>query len=92
MNIDQLLYVVEVAKTGSITTAAENLHVTPAGVSQSISNLEKRLGITIFARSRKGSSPTLEGKATIKKAYEIISKYQELLEESKFKKILSQKK
>ncbi|MEH6942078.1 LysR family transcriptional regulator [Bacillus sp. JJ722] len=83
MNIDKLVYLFEVAKTGSFSIASQNLHVSQSGISQAILNLEKELGITIFQRSRQGVTPTDEGKKVIKKAYEILIKYQELKDEVK---------
>ncbi|WP_223587985.1 LysR family transcriptional regulator [Neobacillus bataviensis] len=78
MQIEQLEYVIEVAKAGTISTASKNLHVTQSAVSQSISCLEEELGVTLFHRSRTGTIPTDEGKKVIQKAYEIITKIQEL--------------
>ncbi|WP_113927598.1 LysR family transcriptional regulator [Bacillus sp. P14.5] len=62
MNIEQIKYILEVSKEGSITKAAERLHLSPSALSQSITQLEKELGVTIFSRSRKGTTPTSEGK------------------------------
>ncbi|PMU48044.1 LysR family transcriptional regulator, partial [Pseudomonas sp. GP01-A3] len=46
--------------------------ITSSGISQSISQLEKELGITIFNRSKKGTIPTEEGKIVIKRASEVL--------------------
>ncbi|MFX3635842.1 MAG: LysR family transcriptional regulator [Candidatus Pristimantibacillus sp.] len=78
MHLEQLEFIVEVAKTGSLTSAAHNSHVTLSAVSQSISNLEAELGITLFNRSRSGTIPTVEGQAVIKKAFEVLTKLEEL--------------
>ncbi|MEC0242497.1 LysR family transcriptional regulator [Paenibacillus dokdonensis] len=80
MQIEKLEYLVEVAKTGSISKAALNLHVTISAVSQSISSLEEEWGITILKRSRTGAVPTAEGAVIIKKAIELLQKYGELKE------------
>ncbi|MFF2876383.1 LysR family transcriptional regulator [Gottfriedia sp. NPDC057991] len=83
MNIVQLEYIVEVAKTGSISIAAHNLNVTQPGVSQAITNMEKELGFKIFDRLRgHGAVPTNEGKQIIKLSNEILFKFQELKEQS----------
>lgn len=81
MQIQQVEYIVEVAKTGKIATAAENLHVSPAALSMSITNLEKELGIEIFKRTRTGSVPTAEGEEILKKANELAIKYREFMDE-----------
>jgi LysR family glycine cleavage system transcriptional activator len=45
---------VEVSQRGSITAAAQALHVTPGAVSQQIRLLEERLGIALLVRERHG--------------------------------------
>ncbi|WP_217587961.1 LysR family transcriptional regulator [Lentibacillus saliphilus] len=83
MNIEQLEHIVEVAKGKSITKAAETLHITQSGISQSISALENELGIQLFNRSRNGALPTEDGKKIIIKAHEILNSVQELREGAK---------
>lgn len=81
MNIEKLRYIVEVARSNSIKLASENLHVTQSAISQTISSVEKELGVKIFTRSRgQYSLLTEEGKGIVKKAYEILIKFDELKE------------
>ncbi|MBI0580029.1 LysR family transcriptional regulator [Neobacillus cucumis] len=83
MHIEQLEYIVKVAETGSISIAAQDLHVSQSGISQSITKLEDELGIKLFKRNRRlGAVPTNEGKKLIKKAYEVLMKLQEFKEEA----------
>ncbi|GIO15035.1 transcriptional regulator [Cohnella xylanilytica] len=82
MNLEQLECVVEVAKTGTLTGAARNLHITLSAVSQSISALETELGVVLFKRSRTGSEPTPEGQRIVRLAFEIAGKVQELRNEA----------
>lgn len=49
------------ARGGSLTSAAEELGVSPSAVSQHISRLEKQLGRTIFERTKAGLVPTAFG-------------------------------
>ena len=44
MDINQLQYVLEVAKTGSITKAAKNLFMGQPNLSKSIKDLENEIG------------------------------------------------
>ncbi|MCM2997819.1 LysR family transcriptional regulator [Paenibacillus cellulositrophicus] len=67
MNTEKLEYLVEVARAGSISKAAEQLHVTISAVSQAITSLESEWGISIFTRSKSGVTLTPEGKIIIKK-------------------------
>jgi DNA-binding transcriptional LysR family regulator len=84
MNPVHLEYIVEVAKTGSISIAAQNLNVTQSGISQAITNIENELGFKIFDRHRgQGPVPTYEGKQIIKLSFEVLSKFQELKDKSR---------
>lgn len=83
MNILELKYVSEIAKTGSMTQAAANLYMNQPNLSKAIIALEKELGITIFRRSSKGVSLTKEGKDFLFETKEILEKFE--LVESKYK-------
>jgi DNA-binding transcriptional LysR family regulator len=83
MQLDQLKYLIEVAKTSSISEASQNLHVSQSAISQSITHLESELGVKIFIRSRQGTIPTPDGKKIIKKAFEVLQKIEELEAEAK---------
>ncbi|WP_438824954.1 helix-turn-helix domain-containing protein [Bacillus sp. JJ722] len=50
------------AKKNSISTASKRLHVTRPTISQSISQLESELGVTLYTRSSHGTKPTPKGK------------------------------
>ena len=50
MEFIQLEYFKEVALTGSVTKAAENLHMTQPALSRSIARLEKEIGAPLFDR------------------------------------------
>jgi len=79
MNLEQLEYIVDVAKTKSLTKTAQNAHVTLSAVSQSISLLESELGVVLFNRSRGvGAVPTPEGQSIIGRAAEILTKLEAL--------------
>lgn len=49
------------AESGSFTSAAEILGLTPAAVSRSISRLEQRLGVRLFLRTTRAVKLTAEG-------------------------------
>lgn len=53
MERSQLIYVVTVAECGSVTRAAEKLHLSQPSLSNQIIHLEQELGIALFARVRK---------------------------------------
>ncbi|PEJ57624.1 MULTISPECIES: LysR family transcriptional regulator [unclassified Bacillus (in: firmicutes)] len=84
MNIEKLQYFVEVVNTGSFLFAAQNLFVSQSAISQSISSLEKDLGVKLFDRYRgQGVVPTAEGLRIIPLARELLIKCQELEELAK---------
>lgn len=81
MNIEQLEVVKEVFETNSMSLAAQNLHVSQSAISQSISLLEKEIGIPLFKRSRNGTVPTEDGTTIIKIILEILMKVDEIKDE-----------
>lgn len=81
MNFEQMEYIVNVTNEMSITKAAEKLFISPSGMSQSITQLEKELGIKIFNRSKTGVTPTFEGKIVISKAVKLLNIINELNKE-----------
>lgn len=73
MNILHLKYAVEVAQTGSLNKAAENLYMGQPNLSRAIKELESSLGITIFDRSVKGMEVTPEGEEFLGYAKKILT-------------------
>ena len=57
-DLEAFIYVV---KNKSVHEASKKLNLTQTAVTQRIRNLEKKLGTSLFVRSRKGMSPTNEG-------------------------------
>lgn len=57
---------IEVADTGSLNQAAENLNITASAVSHQISSLEQYLGKKLFSRSSKGVVLTTIGEKYLK--------------------------
>ena len=58
MTIQQLKYIVSVAENSSITEAAKKQYISQPSLSNSIKEIEKEIGITIFIRSRSGIALT----------------------------------
>jgi len=88
MNIEQFEYVIAISKTGSISLAAEQLHVSQAAVSKAITKLEDELGFKLFTRSRLGTEPTPRGNIIIEKIYTILVKIEEIKEEAQIERKL----
>lgn len=80
MNILHLKYAVEVAKTKSISKAAENLYMGQPNLSRAVKELEESLGIVIFERTTKGISVTPDGEEFLQYARRIIREVDEIEE------------
>ena len=80
MNILHLKYAVEIAKTKSISKAAENLFMSQPNLSRAIKELEDSLGIVIFKRTSKGISITDEGEEFLQYARRIVFQINEVEE------------
>lgn len=78
MNILHLKYAVEVAKTQSISKAAENLYMGQPNLSRAIKELEESLGITIFRRTSKGITTTPDGDEFLRRARRIVEQIEEV--------------
>ena len=87
MTLQQLKYVLEVARCGSINEASKNLFISQPSLSNTIKDLEKELQITIFNRTNKGIVISKEGTEFLGYASQIIEQTS-LLEE----KYLNKKK
>ena len=68
MTIQQLQYVLEISRTGSVSKAAKTLYLSQPNLSNAIKNLENELGITIFERTPMGMQLTASGMKLAKKA------------------------
>ncbi|MFE0173157.1 LysR family transcriptional regulator [Streptomyces sp. NPDC059002] len=73
MSLRQFEYALAVAEEGSVTAAAELLHVAQPSVSQQIRGLERELGVELFARTPTGLVPTLVGRAFLREAEVAVS-------------------
>jgi DNA-binding transcriptional LysR family regulator len=73
MSLRQFEYALAVAAEGSVTAAAELLHVAQPSMSQQIRNLERDLGVTLFARTSAGLVPTAVGRAFLQEAQVAVS-------------------
>lgn len=80
MNINQIKYVLTVAKSASMREAASKLYISQPALSTSIRELEDELGILIFERSNKGITITEEGYEFLSYAKKTVNQY-EILED-----------
>ena len=75
MNILQMRYVCEVAKTKSMNKAAENLKVTQPNISRQIRALEEEIGVVIFERGTHGIRLTAKGEEFVGYAKGLLDRF-----------------
>lgn len=68
---------IETANAGSFSHAARTLYIAPSSLIQQIDLLERRLGITLFERGRRGVRLTEAGKALYDDAVELVRRSDE---------------
>ena len=73
MDLGRLEAFVQVARTGSISKAAESLFVTQPAVTARLQTLERDLGVPLLVRSRHGSRLTEAGRAFLPHAQHALS-------------------
>lgn len=78
MEIRQLEYVVEVARRGSYTKAADALFVSRQGLSKAIKNLESEIGQSLFQGAGGRLTTTNTGEAFVRAAAPVVSSFEEL--------------
>lgn len=78
MTFQQLTYVVEISKCGSINKAAQKLFLSQSGISTAVRELEEELGIQFFVRSNRGVEFTQEGKEFLSYAVSLLEQKQRI--------------
>ena len=78
MTFQQLTYVVEISKCGSINKAAHKLFLSQSGISTAVRELEEELGIRFFVRSNRGVEFTPAGKEFLGYAVSLLEQKQRI--------------
>ncbi|WPB89280.1 LysR family transcriptional regulator [Streptomyces malaysiensis] len=68
MDVKQLKALITVAEVGSVTRAAELLHLVQPAVTRQVRTLEEELGVLLFERTRQGMRPTEAGAIMVDRA------------------------
>lgn len=80
MDLNAIRSFLLVAEEGNLTRAAARRHATPSAVSAHLRQLEDRLGVLLFQRSRRGMRLTPEGEHLLEPARRVIAASRDLLE------------
>jgi DNA-binding transcriptional LysR family regulator len=85
MDVDTRLlrYFAMVAEEGNLTRAAERLFVSQPALTKQIRQLESRMGVRLFTRSRAGMTLTTAGQALAKQAPAILAGWDDAQREAK---------
>ena len=78
MTFQQLNYLVEISRCGSINKAAQKLFLSQSGISIAIKELEEELGITFFIRTNRGVTFTPEGREFLSHAVSLLDSKKQL--------------
>ena len=81
MELIQLRYFLDTAKTEHITKSAERLHISQPALTKSIQNLETELGVPLFTHKGRGITLTEYGRFLYEKLTPIISSLDSLSDE-----------
>lgn len=76
MNFIQLKYFLAVCEFGSVSAAAEYLHIAQPSLSLAIKELENEFGTLLFHRRHKGMQPTAEGELLLRMGRDIMERTQ----------------
>lgn len=79
LNFHHLFYFWCVARTGTLTRVAEEIHISQSALSTQIKLLEEELGQSLFHREKRNLILTEAGRITLDYADEIFSRAEELL-------------
>lgn len=79
VHLQQLVYLREVARRGSISAAAEALRVSQPALSQALSELGRRIGAPLLQRAGRYRRPTAAGAEVVRFAEETLAAAETLL-------------
>lgn len=80
MTFQQIQYIIEISRCGSISKASKNLYVAQPYLSKLLKELEEEIGITIFNRNIKGVELTDEGKEFINHVRPLLEQKKKIIE------------
>ena len=72
MDIRSMQYFLAVIREGTISAAAESLHVAQPSLSRQMKDLEEELGVTLFERGNRKITLTEEGQVLRRRAEEVV--------------------
>lgn len=83
MKIREMELLVRVAETGSMTVAAQQLHLTPAAVSATVQRIEDAIGVRLFERTTRSLHPTDEGLVIVGGCQDVVDRWRRALDDAR---------
>ena len=78
MELSQLRTLIHVAELGSLSKAADRMHIAQPALSRQVRMLEEELGIRLFARHGRGMVLTEPGREVLKHATRVMAELEEI--------------
>lgn len=79
MELRELVAYVAVVEEGGMSAASRRLHVSQSALSQTVSALERELGVTLLERTSSGVRPTEAGATLLVEARAVLARYHQAL-------------
>ena len=73
MSLKQLRYFIAIAETGSVSAAAQAVHISQSTLTTAIKQLEDDLAVALFSRHAKGMELTHQGHQFLRQAYLVMA-------------------
>ncbi|MDE2439380.1 MAG: LysR family transcriptional regulator [Betaproteobacteria bacterium] len=77
-DLPDLRLVAAIADSGSLTRAAEQVHLAPSSASHRLTQLEAALGVPLFARHARGLTPTAAGESLLRHARQVFAQLEQM--------------
>ncbi len=77
-DLPDLRLVAAIADSGSLTRAAELVHLAPSSASHRLTQLEAALGVPLFARHARGLTPTPAGESLLRHARQVFAQLEQM--------------
>lgn len=77
-DLPDLRLVAAIADSGSLTRAAERIHLAPSSASHRLTQLEASLGVALFARHARGLRPTNAGESLLRHARQVFAQLEQM--------------
>ena len=80
MTLQQINYLLTIAECSSMNKAAEKLFIAQPTLTGAVREVEKEIGISVFHRTHRGVTPTVEGEEFLLRIRRVYQQYEEVME------------